>query len=43
LKLSVALTYYLAVRSCGFTCFHYGKERDMGDLEAIAKASESQP
>ena len=33
LKLSVALTYYLAVRTCGFTCFHYAdKERDENDL-----------
>ena len=32
LKQSVALTYYLAVRTCGFTCFHYGKERDENDL-----------
>jgi endogenous inhibitor of DNA gyrase (YacG/DUF329 family) len=34
-KVSVVLTYYLAVRICGFTCFHYGKERDMDDLMAI--------
>jgi hypothetical protein len=35
LKLSVALTYYLAVRSCGWNCFHYGKEHDMDDLMAM--------
>jgi endogenous inhibitor of DNA gyrase (YacG/DUF329 family) len=34
-KLSVALTYYLAVRTCGFTCFHYGEERNSDDLDKI--------
>ncbi len=33
LKLSIALTYYLAVRTCGWSCFYYGsKERDENDL-----------
>ena len=39
LKQSVALTYYLAVRTCGFTCFHYGEERNMDDLEKITNAA----
>jgi hypothetical protein len=33
LKQVAALTYYLAVRTCGATCFHYAdKERDENDL-----------
>ena len=36
LKQSVALTYYLAVRTCGWSCFRYAdKERNIDDLNAI--------
>jgi len=38
LKLSIALTYYLAVRFCGWSCFYYGsKERDENDLALYIK------
>jgi hypothetical protein len=37
-KQATALTYYLAVRAFGSTCFHYAdKERDEADLEAALK------
>ena len=38
LKLAAVYTYYLAVVSCGWTCFHYAdKERDENDLVQFLK------
>ena len=35
IKLSIALTYFLAVRACGWSCFHYAEqERDEYALAA---------
>jgi hypothetical protein len=39
LKISAVMVYYSAVMSCGWICFHYGKERDMDDLEALTLKS----
>jgi hypothetical protein len=38
LKLSIALTYYLAVLSCGWSCFYFAEtERDETDLKAALR------
>jgi len=39
LKQAAAMTYYLAVASCGWSCFHYGKQRDESDLNIVMEMS----
>lgn len=38
---TLALVYFLAVRSCGWACFHYAdRERDEHDLMAVLLGGE---
>lgn len=40
-NLTLALVYFLAVRSCGWACFHYAdRERDEHDLMAVLLGGE---